>query len=122
MVRRGGDPEYIEMQRERAGELRNALRAWSDAEAITATNCPRCAGTAILKAGSICPECAGTGKVVTTSEHMWQHMKSAGAKRPDFDSHYLPLIQHIAHTLSIKESEATDIIQRRISAEIRGAA
>ena len=122
MVRRGGDPEYIEMQRQRAGQLRDALRSWSEAEAITATNCPRCAGTAILKAGSICPECAGSGKVITTSDHMWQHMKTAGAKRSDFDAQYLPLIQRLAHTLSIKESEATDIIQRRISAEIRGAA
>lgn len=122
MVRRGGDPEYIEMQRQRADELRNSLRAWSESEAITTTNCPRCAGTSILKAGNICPECSGSGKVVTTTDHMWQHMKNAGAKKTDFDAHYLPLIHRIAQALIIKESEATDILHNRIRAELRGAA
>lgn len=122
MVRRGGDPDYIKMQRQRADALRDALRTWSEAEAITATTCPRCAGTSIIKGNKICPECGGSGKVLTTTDHMWQHMKSAGAIRSDFDAHYLPLIHRIAHTLSIKESEATDIIQNRIRAEIRGAA
>lgn len=122
MVRRGGDPDYIRMQRQRADELREALRVWSESEAITTSVCPRCSGTSVIKGSTVCNECAGSGRVSTTSDHMWQHMKSAGAKRTDFDAHYLPLIQRLAHTLSIKESEAADIIQRRISAEIRGAA
>lgn len=122
MIRRGGDPEYIKMQKARADEIRNGLREWSEREAMSATTCPRCSGTGSAKAGSACQECGGGGLVVTTDNDIWRAMKAAGATRKDFDEVYQPLIKSLCCWLSAKESEASDIMSKRISAEIRGAA
>lgn len=122
MIRRGGDPDYIEMQRKRANEIRDALRAWSEKEAMTTQACPRCSGTGRVKGEEACPECSGSGKVCVSNDDIYRSMKELGVTRDVFSQQYAPLVSQCVNWLSCMESEASDIISRRIRAELQGAA
>lgn len=121
MKNRRGDPEYIRMQQERAAEIRTDLKAWSEREAAAATVCPRCNGTANIKIGS-CPECKGSGRIASTNDDVWRSMREAGCSKEHFSLTYLPMINALCSWLSKMESEASDIMNKRIRAELRGAA
>lgn len=122
MIRRGGDPDYVQLQRQRADEIRAGLRQWSEREAVTTAVCPRCSGTGAVKAGSNCSECAGSGRISSGSDDIYRSMKDCGIGRDEFNSHYVPLINSCINWLNLMESEASDILTRRIKAELRGAA
>lgn len=124
MIRRGGDPEYIEMQKERVREIKESLYAWSVKAAMATTVCARCAGTCVIKTKEPCPECSGTGRITSSIKDIELSLRECGLKitSQDWQERYLPVVTACMQWLYLKESEAADIIAKRIRQELQGVA
>ena len=124
MERRGGDPEYIKSQHQRVSEMRQALHDWSESEALRATVCPRCSGTAIVKVTQACPECAGTGRIICSVDDIRESLRIYGTSitSAEWSEKWLPVVSGCLQWLYQQESEASDTISRRIRDELRSVA